>query len=202
MLIALFRRDAQAAVRSGGGWFHAVFFFVIFAGFTAFAVGPEAAPLRAAAPALIWLGGALALQLSAARIFAADFEDGFLRVIAAEIGALAPYIGAKYLFMLLLSAAPIVFLAPVFFIVCALPPNVAFIGAAVFACGAPALCLAALLSSALTAAMRASGVLSAALAAPLIVPILIFGVSATERSLLGEGVLTADLKLLIALTLF
>ena len=180
-------RDLRVAVRSGGGWFNAVFFFAVFSGVTAFAVGPERADLAAVAPGLLWLGAALSLQLSAADLFARDLDDGSLRAYCAEQFRLGPYVAGKLAVLALSSAAPIAALSPLYLILFATDPAAAIQGMIVFVAGAPALCLAACAAAALTASAQGGGVLSASLAAPATIPVLIFGVAAVENVVAATG---------------
>ena len=60
---AVFARDLKVAFRSGGGWFYALFFFVVFAVLAGIAIGPGSSALVATAPAVFWLAAAFALQV-------------------------------------------------------------------------------------------------------------------------------------------
>ncbi len=194
-------RDVKTALRSGGGWFHGVFFFTVFAGFTAFSVGPDRAELAAAAPALLWLGAMLSLQLAASDLYASDLADGFLRTITAEQDSLAPYFFSKLVVLTLTAAMPIIVLAPVYYIVFALGPTAAIHASLVFFIGVPALIIACAVSSAISSSMRVSGLLGTALSTPIIIPVLIFGVGASEQTLATGSVISPELQLLCALIL-
>ncbi len=197
---AQFARDAKSALRSGGGWFHTLYFFAMFAGFSVFAVGPERALLMATAPGLLWLGAALALQLSSVDLFAQDYADGTLRTLAAEHPSLWPYFIAKFCVIFLLAVVPIAVLAPLYYVLFAFDPASALKAALLFMIGCPALVLAAILAAAMSAGMRTSGVLGAGFSAPVIVPVLIFGVGATERLSAGAFI-SPELLILCALML-
>ena len=195
-------RDGRVAIRSGGGWFNALFFFAIFSMFTAFALGPGREQLAAAAPALLWLGSALALNLAGIELFANDMKDGSLRVISAENSSLGGYIAGKFTSLFLMAAAPIALVAPIFLVVFGIEPALAFKGAAVFIAGLPALCLGAGVAAALTAGMGANGLLGACLSAPATIPVLIFGVGAIQNVVqLGSGIDGSEFLILIALDL-
>lgn len=198
---ALLKRDWKSGTRSGGGWFHAVYFFAVFACFMAFTVGPKSSALVMTAPGLLWLGTMLALQLSATDLFASDFQDESLKVIVTERGELTPYVTAKLIFVSLTSALPIIVLSPLYFIIFALDPSQAVHASLVFAIGCPTLILAASVSAALSSSMNVSGVLGACLSIPVAIPALIFGVSATRKAIESRIIWSPDLQILIAITL-
>jgi len=81
-VIPLIRRDLRLAVRAGGGFGLGLVFFLIVIVLVPFGVGPEAAVLSRIAPGMLWVAALLAALLSLDRIFALDFEDGSLALIA------------------------------------------------------------------------------------------------------------------------
>ena len=81
-MIALLRRDLTLAVRAGGGFGLGLAFFLIVVVLVPFGVGPEAAVLSRIAPGILWVAALLAALLSLDRIFALDFEDGTLPLLA------------------------------------------------------------------------------------------------------------------------
>ena len=194
-------RDLRNGLRTGGGWFHAVYFFAVFASFMAFAVGPDRGQLSSVAPALLWLGTMLALQLSAADLFASDYQDDSLRVVLVEQGTLFPYVSAKLVLITLTSAGPIVLLAPLYFVIFAVEPTSALRAALVFFLGVPTLILTASVSAALSTGMRTSGLLGAGLSVPVTIPALIFGVGATRKAMESSQIFSPELQILCALTL-
>lgn len=198
---AQLERDMRSGLRSGGGWFHAVFFFAVFACFMAFTIGPERAQLSIVAPGLLWLGAMLSMQLSGADLFSSDYLDDTLKVIKAEHSSLAPYLIAKLLFLTLTSAGPIAILAPFFFIVFGLQPSQALPAAFIFLTGVPILILSAAVSAAISTAMRSSNLLGASLAVPVAIPALIFGVGATKDVLETAIIWSPEYKVLLALGL-
>lgn len=165
-------------------------------------MGPDQTQLAVAAPALMWLGASLALQLSASDLFRQDMEDGTLRVLCAEHASLLPYVVSKAIVMALLSAGPVVLLCPVYYVLFAFQPAEAMAAAAIFFVGSAGLVIAAVVSAALTVGMRTSGVLGAGLSAPIIIPILIFGVGATERLTETQQIYSPELLIVLALTFF
>ena len=81
-MIALLMRDLRLAVRAGGGFGLSLAFFLILVVLVPFGVGPESGKLATIAPGILWVGALLASLLSLDRIFALDYEDGTLDVLA------------------------------------------------------------------------------------------------------------------------
>src|SRR5690606_15656067 len=79
---ALLIRDLRLATRSGGGFGLALAFFLIVCTLVPFGVGPEGGQLSRIAPGILWVGALLSCLLSLDRIFALDFEDGSLDLLA------------------------------------------------------------------------------------------------------------------------
>ena len=81
-MIALLRRDLALAVRAGGGFGLGLAFFLIVVVLVPFGVGPDRGTLTLIAPGILWVAALLAALLSLDRIFALDFEDGSLALLA------------------------------------------------------------------------------------------------------------------------
>lgn len=202
LFLALLRRDLAIAVRSGGGWFYALFFFAVFTALAGIAFGPSLAALAAAAPAAIWLAAALAIQFAAADLFEADMRDGSLRALAAEQDSLFAYWLAKAAQMIVTAAAPLIVSAPLFLTMLGVPADKGAGLAVILAAGAPALIAVALLTAALSAGLRAGGLLAMVIAAPFAAPVLIFGVGAAKAYLSGGALASPETLILGALSLF
>ena len=78
----LFRRELALAWGAGGGPLLAAAFYAGTATLLAFAVGPEPAILGAVAAGSAWVALALSTLLSLERLFARDYEDGALDLLA------------------------------------------------------------------------------------------------------------------------
>jgi heme exporter protein B len=195
-------RDLAIAFRSGGGWFYAVFFFAVFTALSAIAFGPTLAALAIAAPAAIWLAAVLAIQFAAADLFESDFTDGSLRVFAAEHSELFPYWVSKVLLLWFTAALPLIVVAPLFLTMLGVTFNDGIGVSLVLAIGAPALIFVAVLTAALSTGLRAGGLLASILAAPFAAPVLVFGVSATKAVLATSSLISPELLILGALSLF
>ena len=81
-MIALLQRDLRLALRAGGGFGLGLAFFLMVAVLVPLGVGPEGALLARIAPGILWVGALLACLLSLDRMFALDFEDGALDLMA------------------------------------------------------------------------------------------------------------------------
>ncbi|MEM1192276.1 MAG: heme exporter protein CcmB [Pseudomonadota bacterium] len=183
LVLALVRRDLLLAVRGGGGVLQTLFFFLIFVGLSGFALGPGPAALRAAAPAIIWLGLLLAVQFSVLDLFRGDLEDGTLQVLAAEQKSLLPYVYARLLAAFISLAVPLALAVPVAFVMFSVELARAGAASLLLILASPALILAGVVAAAVSAGARTGGLLGMGLAAPLVVPILIFGIGAVEAGL-------------------
>ena len=86
-MIALLMRDLRLATRAGGGFGLGLAFFLIVCTLVPFGVGPEGGTLALIAPGILWVGALLACLLSLDRIFALDWEDGSLDLLATAQGA-------------------------------------------------------------------------------------------------------------------
>ena len=82
ILLALLIRDLRLATRAGGGFGLGLAFFLIVCTLVPFGVGPEGGTLALIAPGILWVGALLACLLSLDRIFALDWEDGSLDLLA------------------------------------------------------------------------------------------------------------------------
>ena len=199
---AVLARDVKVAFRSGGGWFYAIFFFAIFVALSAIAIGPEMSALSAAAPAVSWLAAAFAIQFAAVDLFESDLRDQSLRAIASEQESLFSYWLAKVLFLAAIAAIPLAVTAPFMLAMLGVSFGPALKSVIILLIGLPALIFVAILTAALAAGLRAGGLLGTILAAPISVPVLVFGVSATERVLAEGFLLTPEILILAAFSLF
>ena len=96
-MIALIFRDLRIAIRVGGGFGLSLAFFFIIVIFFPFAIGPNLELLSKVAPGTLWIGALLACLLSLERIFALDFEDGTLDLLATSPLPLEGVVMAKAL---------------------------------------------------------------------------------------------------------
>lgn len=193
-------RDLKLAVRAGGGFGLALAFFLIVVVLVPFGVGPERMLLADIAPGILWLGALLACLLSLDRIFATDFEDGSLDLLATAPLPLEALVLVKAIAHWLTTGLPLALAAPVLGVLLNLP-GPAYVALFIsLLIGTPALSLLGAFGAALTVGLKRGGLLLALLVMPLYVPTLIFGADAVRRAAEGQAAGTPIL-LLAVLTL-
>ncbi len=196
-MIPLLVRDLRLAIRAGGGFGLALAFFLIVIVLVPFGVGPEREVLARIAPGVLWIGALLACLLSLDRIFAVDFEDGSLDLLATAPLPLEAVIYAKALAHWLTTGLPLTLAAPVLAVLLNLPGNAFGTLFLSLAIGTPALSMLGAFGAALTVGLKRGGLLLSLLVLPLYVPTLIFGADAVRRA--GEGLAVTTPVLLVAL---
>ncbi|WP_420343691.1 heme exporter protein CcmB [Paenirhodobacter sp.] len=184
-MIALLLRDLRLAVRAGGGFGLGLAFFLIVVTLVPFGVGPEGGVLARIAPGILWLGALLACLLSLDRIFALDFEDGSLDLLATAPVPMEGVVAVKALAHWITTGLPLVLAAPVLANLLHLPT--AAYGWLVLSLllGTPALSVMGAFGAALTVGLRRGGLLLSLLVLPLYVPTLIFGAELVRRGAAG-----------------
>ncbi len=199
---AVVRRDLVISARLGGGLFLAAVFFALIALVVPIGLGPDMALLARVAPAMAWVGAALAVQVTLDRLFQADYEEGGLEIFATAPLGLEQVVLAKSLAHWLTTGLPLVLFTPVFGLMFGL--EVALLAPLLLSLliGTPALSLLGAVGAAVTVGLRRGGVLISLLVLPLYVPVIIFGLAAVrEQAMLGLGA-GPSLLLLAGFTLF
>ncbi len=194
-MIALLMRDLRLAVRAGGGFGLGLAFFLIVAVLVPLGVGPEGATLSRIAPGILWVGALLACLLSLDRIFALDFEDGSLDLLATAPIPLEGVVAVKAAAHWVTTGLPLVLAAPVLGVLLNLPgPAYPFLIFSLLV-GTPALSVIGAFGAALTVGLKRGGLLMSLLVLPMYVPTLIFGTEAIKRGAEGLGAATPLLLL-------
>lgn len=184
-MIALILRDLRLAIRSGGGFGLGLAFFLLVAVLVPLGVGPEPATLAKIAPGILWVGALLSCLLSLDRIFALDFEDGSLDLLATAPMPLEGVVAAKTLAHWLVTGLPLTLAAPVLAVLLNLPGQGYSWLVASLALGTPALSMIGVFGASLTVGLKRGGLLLSLLVLPLYVPTLIFGAEAVRRGAMG-----------------
>jgi len=198
-VIALLARDMRLAVRAGGGFGLGLAFFLVVVVLVPFGVGPQGALLSRIAPGILWLGALLACLLSLDRIFALDWEDGSLDLLATAPLPMEGIVSVKALAHWLTTGLPLVLAAPVLGVLLNLPgPGFGWLVVSL-ALGTPALSVIGTFGAALTVGLKRGGLLLSLLVLPLYVPTLIFGAEVARRGAEGLGLAT-PLALLAGIT--
>ncbi|MFM7655272.1 MAG: heme exporter protein CcmB [Paracoccaceae bacterium] len=198
-MIALLIRDLRLAIRAGGGFGLGLAFFLLVAVIVPLGVGPEPATLAKIAPGILWVGALLSCLLSLDRIFALDFEDGSLDLLATSPVPMEGAVAVKALAHWLVTGLPLVLAAPVLGVLLNLPVQGYLWLVISLALGTPALAIIGAFGAALTVGLKRGGLLMSLLVLPLYMPTLIFGAEVVKRGAAGMAVGT-PLALLAAIT--
>ncbi len=193
-MIALLVRDLRLAVRAGGGFGLGLAFFLIVVVLVPFGVGPEAAILTRIAPGILWVAALLAALLSLDRIFALDYEDGALPLLATSPLPLEAVALIKALAHWITTGLPLTLAAPALGFLLNLDPNAYVYLLLSLLLGTPTLSMIGTFGAALTVGLRRGGLLLSLLVLPLYIPTLIFGAESVRRG--AEG-LDANTPLLM-----
>jgi heme exporter protein B len=199
-MMALLLRDLRLAFRSGGGFGLGLAFFLILAVLVPLGVGAEGGMLARIAPGILWVGALLACLLSLDRIFALDYEDGSLDLLATSPIPLEAVVAVKALAHWLVTGLPLTVLAPVLGLLLNLAPEGQVWLVLGLLAGTPALSVIGAFGAALTVGLRRGGLLLGLLVLPLYVPTLIFGAEVVRRGAEGMALAT-PLALLSAISL-
>ena len=197
---ALVLRDIRLAIRAGGGFGLGLAFFLMVAVLVPLGVGPEGALLARIAPGILWVGALLACLLSLDRMFALDFEDGSLDLLAVSPLPLEGVAAMKALAHWLVTGLPLVVISPVLGLLLSLQPGGYLWLVVSLACGSPALSLIGGFGAALTVGLKRGGFILSLIVLPMYVPTLVFGAEVVRRGAAGSDV-TVPLLLLAAISL-
>jgi heme exporter protein B len=198
-VIALLARDLRLSFRAGGGFGLGLAFFLLVAVLVPLGVGPEGGTLGKIAPGILWVGALLACLLSLDRIFALDFEDGSLDLLATSPLPMEGAVAVKALAHWLVTGLPLTLAAPGLGVLLNLPAGGYGWLVLSLLLGTPALSVIGTFGAALTVGLKRGGLLLSLLVLPLYVPTLIFGAEVVKRGTLGMEVAT-PLALLAAIT--
>ncbi len=194
-MIALLQRDMRLAMRAGGGFGLGLSFFLIVVVLVPFGVGPQSALLGKIAPGILWLGALLACLLSLDRIFALDWEDGSLDLLATAPLPMEAIVSVKALAHWLTTGLPLILAAPLFGLLLNLPEAGYKPLILSLILGTPALSVIGTFGAALTVSLKRGGLLLSLLVLPLYVPTLIFGAEMARRGIAGQVATTPMLML-------
>lgn len=184
-MIALLLRDLRLAIRAGGGFGLGLAFFLIVVVLVPFGVGPDTELLSRIAPGILWVASLLAALLSLDRIFALDYEDGSLALLATSPLPLEGVAMVKAAAHWITTGLPLTLAAPALGFLLSLTPGAYPYLLLSLLIGTPALSMIGTFGAALTVGLRRGGLLLSLLVLPLYVPTLIFGAEAIRRG--AEG---------------
>jgi heme exporter protein B len=199
-LFGLFRCELRLSLRQGGDIGLVLGFFVLAVLMFPFGVGPEPELLGRIGAGIIWVAALLAAVLSLDRLFAADYADGGLDLIALSASPLEFVVLAKSAAHWVTTGLPLCVISPVLAVLVDLDPSAIPVLTLGLLIGTPALSLLGAIAAALTLGARRPGILVSLLVLPLYLPVLIFATGAVEATLAADGA-RAHLLLLGAMTL-
>lgn len=188
-MIRLFWRDILLAFRSGGGFGLGLGFFLILVVLMPFGVGPNSDLLAKMAPGVLWVGALLSCLLSLDRLFALDYEDGSLDLLATSPLPLEAVVFVKALAHWVTTGLPLVVAAPALGFLLHLDAGAYGWVIVTLLIGTPALSFIGAFGAALTVGIKRGGLLLSLLVLPLYIPTLIFGAEVIRRG--AEGFLVA-----------
>jgi heme exporter protein B len=194
-VIALLTRDLRLAMRAGGGFGLGLAFFLIVVTLVPFGVGPQSELLARIAAGILWLGALLSCLLSLDRIFALDWEDGSLDLLATAPLPMEAIVTIKALAHWLTTGLPLILATPLFALLLSLPEAGYKPLILSLFLGTPALSVIGTFGAALTVGLKRGGLLLSLLVLPLYVPTLIFGAEMARRGVEGLDITTPLLML-------
>lgn len=197
LFFTVLKRDIVLAWRERTDLLVSMGFFAIVVCLFPFAVGAEPNQLRAIAAGIIWIAALLSCLLSLHRLFAQDYADATLEQLLLSAEPAVVWVSAKVLAFWLVSAFPLLLMAPVLAFWLGLEARAILVLVTGLALGTPILTWLGAIGAALTLGLRGAEVLLALLILPLFVPVLIFGAGAVQADMSGMGA-TGHLLLLAA----
>ncbi|MBH69118.1 MAG: heme exporter protein CcmB [Rhodospirillaceae bacterium] len=180
--IAIIRRDLLMVIRHGNDAWIVLMFFVVAVTLFPIGIGPDLIVMQKFAGSIIWISALLAAMLSLDRLFQVDFEDGSLDLLVLTSYPLEILVLGKCLVHWLTTGMPILIISPCLALILNLNSDVYTTLILSMLLGTPTISLMGAMGAALVLGSRRSGVLISLLILPLIIPVLIFSVTALERS--------------------
>jgi heme exporter protein B len=193
------QRDLRIAIRRWSDLTSPLMFFLMVGALFPLAVSPEASVLRQIGPGVSWVAALLATLLSLNSMFRSDFEDGSLEQLALSPHPLSLLLTGKVLAHWLVTAVPLIILAPALGISYDLSAEGIQTLMLALLLGTPALNLVGSVGAALTVGIRQGNAILSLLVLPLAMPVLVFGARATDIAATG-GDPSGGLYLLAAMS--
>lgn len=188
VFMATLKRELLLAVRRGSDLATPLMFFVLVGMLFVLGLEPRPDLLMAVGPGVIWVAALLASLLGAERLFRDDFHGGALELAVLSPEPLSLNILARLLGHWLVTAVPLILLAPVLSLMMNLPMQVLPVLLLVLLLGTPVFTILSALGAALTVSLRSGGTLLALLVLPLTIPVLIFGSRSVVQAVEGDPV--------------
>ncbi|MHB1991776.1 heme exporter protein CcmB [Metallibacterium scheffleri] len=178
-------RDLLLAWRRRGDAMLPVLYAIIVATLFPFALGPEHALLARIAGGVVLVTVLLAMLLALDNVFRGDLDDGALEQMLLSPQPLSVLLAARMLAYWLVTALPLLLVAPVLAYMLGLEPAAQPVLLLALLLATPLLALLGIVLTALTAGTRRSGMLLSLMLLPLAVPIVIFAAGAVGAAQQG-----------------
>jgi heme exporter protein B len=198
--LTLVARDLRLAVRQGGALGTALGFYMLVVTLLPLGLGADLNLLSRIAAGVLWIALLLSALLSLPGVFASDYEDGSLDILATGSLPLELVAAAKALAHWISTSIPLALLAPILGILLNLEIGAYPILVATMLVGTPAVSFIGAVGAALTLRAHRGGLLIALLVLPFYVPTLIFGI-ASISALLGPDGVPSPFLILTAISL-
>ncbi|WP_113908291.1 heme exporter protein CcmB [Aliidiomarina celeris] len=179
------RRDLRVAMRQRSDLLNPILFLLVVITLFPLGVGPGPDVLSRIAPGVIWVSAILSALLGLERIFRDDFRDGALEQMLLLPVAVEWSVLAKITVHWLLTALPLLVLAPLFALLLNLTPSAWGTLWVTLLLGTPVISCVGAIGVALTVSLNKGGALLSLLLLPLLIPLLIFATAAVEASATG-----------------
>jgi heme exporter protein B len=178
-------RDLLLAWRRRGDAMLPVLYAIIVATLFPFALGPEHALLARIAGGVVLVTVLLAMLLALDNVFRGDLDDGALEQMVLSPQPLSVLLAARMLAYWLVTALPLLLVAPILAYMLGLQPAVQPVLLLALLLATALLALLGIVLTALTAGTRRSGMLLSLMLLPLAVPIVIFAAGAVGAAQQG-----------------
>jgi len=185
IFIAIMRRDLRVAMRQRSDLLNPILFLLVVITLFPLGVGPGPDVLSRIAPGVIWVSAILSALLGLERIFRDDFRDGALEQMLLLPVAVEWSVLAKITVHWLLTALPLLVLAPLFALLLNLTPSAWGTLWVTLLLGTPVISCVGAIGVALTVSLNKGGALLSLLLLPLLIPLLIFATAAVEAAATG-----------------
>ena len=176
--VALLSRDLRLAMRQGGALGTALGFYMLVVTLLPLGLGTDLNLLSRIAPGVLWIALLLSALLSLPRIFASDYEDGSLDILATGPLPIELVVGAKALAHWISTGIPLALMAPVLGLMLNMELGAYPLLIGTMLIGTPAVSFIGAVGAALTLRSHRGGLLIALLILPFYVPTLVFGIAA------------------------
>lgn len=182
---AVIRRDLRVALRQRSDLLNPVLFLLVVITLFPLGVGPGPEILSRIASGVIWVSALLSALLGLERLFRDDFRDGTLEQMLLMPMAVEWAVLAKMAVHWLVTALPLLILAPFLALLLNLPFEAWATLWLTLLLGTPVLSSVGAIGVALTVSLNKGGALLSLLLLPLLIPLLIFATAAIEAAATG-----------------